>query len=104
ERSTETKEFSVPRGSADLPDLKLRNVTGQASLPEGTDVEDLIELTHLHEPAILYTLSERYDAEQIYTYTGPILLAVNPFRAVSLYSSERLQRYQADGQAKYADP
>jgi len=88
----------------ELPDLKLRNVVGQATVPEGTNVEDLINLTHLHEPAILYTLKERYEESHIYTYTGPILLAVNPFWQVPLYSNLILKNYQQDGQLKYSDP
>ena len=43
-------------------------------------VDDLIGLTHLHEPAILHALRLRYDADIIYTNTGPILLAINPFK------------------------
>ena len=43
-------------------------------------VDDLIGLTHLHEPAILHALRLRYDADIIYTSTGPILLAINPFK------------------------
>lgn len=56
----------------------------QASFEEGLGVNDLIVLTHLHEPAILFTLEERYMADIIYTYTGPILLAINPFWRVPL--------------------
>lgn len=47
-------------------------------------MDDLIVLTHLHEPAILYTLHQRYIEDVIYTYTGPILLAINPFWRVPL--------------------
>ena len=56
----------------------------QASIEEGPEVDDLIVLTHLHEPAILYTLHQRYIEDVIYTYTGPILLAINPFWRVPL--------------------
>lgn len=56
----------------------------QASIEEGPEVDDLIVLTHLHEPAILYSLEERYNKDVIYTYTGPILLAINPFWRVPL--------------------
>ena len=56
----------------------------QAGIEEGPAVDDLIVLTHLHEPAILYTLQQRYNEDVIYTYTGPILLAINPFWRVPL--------------------
>ena len=40
------------------------------------DVDDLILLPHLNEPAILEALCARAKAGKIYTATGPILLAV----------------------------
>jgi len=52
-------------------------------------VDDLIGLMHLHEPAILHSLRIRYDKDIIYTNTGPILIAINPFKAMpKLYSKE----------------
>ena len=33
-------------------------------------------------------LQVRYAAEQIYTYVGDILIAVNPFRDMDIYTSE----------------
>ena len=63
--------------------------------------DDLIELTHLHEPAVVHCLRTRYDGGEVYTNTGPILLACNPFRAVAgLYSAEMMRRYwQRQGDA-----
>jgi myosin V len=84
--------------------IKLRNVKGQAGVEEGSAVDDLIVLTHLHEPSILYTLEERYNEDIIYTYTGPILLAINPFWRVPLYSNKILEQYRRDGQSKMYDP
>jgi hypothetical protein len=82
--------------SADHPDVKLRNLPGSlvgggpaapgggaapsAAPPVVGGVHDLIGLTHLHEPAILHALRLRYDADVIYTSTGPILIAINPFQ------------------------
>jgi len=55
---------------------------------------DLIHLTHLHEPALVECLQLRYNFDQIYTYTGPILLALNPFKPVQeLYSDEIMQYF-----------
>ena len=54
-------ESTFASGNAgELLDVKLRNVAGQSPLEEGAGVADLIGLTHLHEPSILYTLRERY--------------------------------------------
>jgi myosin-5 len=62
-------------------------------------VDDLIGLTHLHEPAILHALRLRYDADIIYTSTGPILIAVNPFKSMKyLYSNQTMEEYCAQGE------
>jgi len=56
--------------------------------------DDLIELTHLHEPAVVHCLRTRYEAGEVYTSTGPILLACNPFRTIDgLYSVDAMRRY-----------
>jgi myosin heavy subunit len=56
-------------------------------------VDDLIHLPHLHEPEILHVLSMRFRNNLIYTYTGPILLAVNPFKPLPLYSEVRVRAH-----------
>lgn len=62
-------------------------------------VHDLIGLTHLHEPAILHALRLRYDAGIIYTSTGPILIAINPFQKMTeLYSTEVMEYYRKQGE------
>jgi myosin-5 len=52
---------------------------------DGRD-NDLITLPHLHEPAILHSVSERFFHGKIYTWTGPVLIAVNPFQRLPLYT------------------
>ena len=59
--------------------------------------EDLTELEQLHEPAVVYCLHHRYQNDIIYTYTGKILLALNPFRPLELYGEEVMQRYWQAG-------
>ena len=55
--------------------------------------DDLTQLEQLHEPAVVYCLQRRYEADDIYTYTGKILLALNPFRSLPLYTTEIMRRY-----------
>jgi len=52
-------------------------------------IDDLTQLTHLHEPAVLSSLQNRFDIDKIYTFTGPILIALNPFKMIpGLYDEE----------------
>ncbi|CAD7943476.1 unnamed protein product, partial [Amoebophrya sp. A25] len=44
--------------------------------------DDLCRLICLHEPAILHSLQQRFSRDVIYTATGPILIAVNPFKTL----------------------
>jgi myosin-5 len=61
-------------------------------------VNDLIKLNHLHEPAILHALEERFKKDIIYTATGSILLAVNPFKPLAIYTNT--QQYHTEGKKK----
>ncbi len=55
---------------------------------------DLITLTHLHEPAVVHCLLHRYKEDLIYTATGPVLLALNPFKSIPrLYGESSMKRY-----------
>ena len=66
-----------------------KDAEGNAILPD-----DLITLTHLHEPAVVHCLEHRYKADCIYTATGPVLLALNPFKAIPrLYGEASMKRY-----------
>ena len=38
----------------------------------------------MSEPCLLHTLGSRYPAGEIYTYTGTILIALNPWRSLPL--------------------
>jgi myosin-5 len=91
--SGEQKPFTVPAGASEADDIKLRNVGDGDGVGNNADISDLINLPYLHEPAILHSLSERYKKGSIYTNTGPILIALNPFKRLPLYTNEVLQEY-----------
>jgi hypothetical protein len=46
-----------------------------------SSIKDMTYLSYLNEPEMLECLRRRYAASSIYTSTGPILVAINPFRA-----------------------
>jgi len=43
-------------------------------------IDDMTRLSYLHEPGVLNNLAIRYAKNIIYTYTGNILIAINPFQ------------------------
>uniref|UniRef100_A0A8C1BTZ1 non-specific serine/threonine protein kinase n=3 Tax=Cyprinus carpio carpio TaxID=630221 RepID=A0A8C1BTZ1_CYPCA len=57
------------------------------------DVDDLATLEVLDENTITEQLQRRYAKEQIYTYVGDILIAVNPFHKSELYTPEHSKVY-----------
>ncbi|XP_044146623.1 unconventional myosin-VIIb isoform X2 [Bufo gargarizans] len=57
-------------------------------------VEDMIRLGDLNEAGIVHNLHIRYKENTIYTYTGAILVAVNPYEELPLYDNEQIQLYR----------
>ncbi|RAL43433.1 hypothetical protein DM860_012574 [Cuscuta australis] len=58
-------------------------------------VDDMTKLAYLHEPGVLQNIKSRYDMNEIYTYTGNILIAVNPFRRLPhLYDTHMMAQYK----------
>ncbi|KAI3625171.1 hypothetical protein CBS9595_000532 [Malassezia furfur] len=55
--------------------------------------DDLTSLSHLNEASVLHTILNRYQQRTIYTYSGIVLIAVNPFFSLNLYSPEIIQAY-----------
>jgi len=72
------------------------NALSEAEKAEGKD-DDMITLPHLHEPAILHAIGGRFDEGKIYTWTGPVLIAVNPFERLALYTDKILEVYRQEG-------
>ena len=67
----------------------------QYSLTSDKGLSDMIEIDELNHATILYNLFVRFKTDDIYSYVGPTLLAVNPFKNLSQkYPPELLARYQ----------
>ncbi|KAM0019725.1 putative myosin ATPase [Helianthus debilis subsp. tardiflorus] len=105
--------FQAPDGKWEL--AKIISVTGTESLiafsetkvlkvqsdcllpanPEILDgIDDLIQLSYLSEPSVLYNLQYRYERDMIYSKAGPVLVAINPFKTIPLYGDDYMQAYK----------
>ncbi|XP_073685794.1 myosin-IIIb [Garra rufa] len=56
--------------------------------------EDLANLSELDEKSLLEVLTRRFTQNLIYTYIGDILVAINPFKYLSIYEKEVSERYK----------
>lgn len=81
-----------------LPDGKVLNVKTESLVPANPDildgVDDLMQLSYLNEPSVLYNIQCRYKQDMIYTKAGPVLVAINPFKKVSLYGNDYIEAYK----------
>jgi len=90
------KKVPIKRLKVNLKDysggvLPLQNVDEDGKL---VMVEDMVDLSFLHEAAILYNLKKRHGDGHPYTRTGDIVIAVNPYQWIhDLYSDETRALY-----------
>ncbi|CAL1568116.1 unnamed protein product [Knipowitschia caucasica] len=55
---------------------------------------DLTALSYLHEPAVLHNLRVRFiESNNIYTYCGIVLVAINPYEQLHVYGEEVIDAY-----------
>ncbi|XP_052276602.1 unconventional myosin-Ie-like isoform X2 [Dreissena polymorpha] len=65
-------------------------------------VDDMVLLQKISESGIVDNLKKRFMEDTIYTYIGPVLVSVNPFKALNIYSEKEVDQYQ--GAAQYENP
>ncbi|XP_033245646.1 myosin-VIIa isoform X5 [Drosophila miranda] len=66
-------------------------------------VADMTTMTEIDETGINHNLSLRYCSDIIYTYTGSILIAVNPYKSINIYNKEYVHKYHGRKMG-YSDP
>ncbi|EGN96017.1 hypothetical protein SERLA73DRAFT_170458 [Serpula lacrymans var. lacrymans S7.3] len=92
-------DFLDERGKELTINTTLKNIKDGKGLPPLRNpplletADDLATLSHLNEPSVLHTIRNRYAQHSIYTYSGIVLIAVNPFQRVTLYGPEIIQAY-----------
>uniref|UniRef100_A0A672JRR8 Osteoclast-stimulating factor 1 n=1 Tax=Salarias fasciatus TaxID=181472 RepID=A0A672JRR8_SALFA len=65
-------------------------------------VDDMVLLSKITEDAIVENLKKRYMDDYIFTYIGPVLISVNPFKQMPYFTEREIELYQ--GAAQYENP
>uniref|UniRef100_A0A671Y665 Osteoclast-stimulating factor 1 n=1 Tax=Sparus aurata TaxID=8175 RepID=A0A671Y665_SPAAU len=65
-------------------------------------VDDMVLLSKINEDAIVDNLKKRYMDDYIFTYIGPVLISVNPFKQMPYFGEKEVEMYQ--GAAQYENP
>ncbi|XP_061647906.1 unconventional myosin-Ib isoform X3 [Phyllopteryx taeniolatus] len=57
-------------------------------------VGDMVLLEPLSEDSFLENLRKRFDHNEIYTYIGSVVISMNPYRSLPIYSPEKVEEYR----------
>uniref|UniRef100_A0A8D0UXR2 Myosin IB n=2 Tax=Sus scrofa TaxID=9823 RepID=A0A8D0UXR2_PIG len=57
-------------------------------------VGDMVLLEPLNEETVINNLKKRFDHSEIYTYIGSVVISVNPYRSLPIYSPEKVEDYR----------
>ncbi|XP_038897457.1 myosin-11 isoform X2 [Benincasa hispida] len=75
--------------------VKMSNLYPRDAESPTTGIDDMTRMSYLNEPGLLHNLAIRYAINEIYTYTGNILIAINPFQSISsLYDAHVMEQYK----------
>ncbi|XP_059727716.1 unconventional myosin-Ia isoform X1 [Haemorhous mexicanus] len=66
---------------------------GTSSL-DAEAVADLVLLDPLTEESLVQTLRERFRRSDIYTYIGNVVISVNPYQSLPIYTPEKVEEYR----------
>ncbi|KAM6964624.1 LOW QUALITY PROTEIN: unconventional myosin-XVB [Tautogolabrus adspersus] len=69
-------------------------ISGGQRAVEVDEVEDLSQLEEVCESSVLLNLKKRFQRDCIYTYIGNMLLSINPFKPLNIYTEELRLKYQ----------
>ncbi|XP_075446830.1 unconventional myosin-XVI isoform X2 [Ascaphus truei] len=86
------RQYSQDNGSekVTVSSAKLEQIKLMPPAPN----DDLATLSELTDSSLLYEIQKRFNNNQIYTYIGNILLLVNPYKELPIYSALVPQLYR----------
>eukprot|EP00013_Stygamoeba_regulata_P028858 CAMPEP_0177646796 /NCGR_PEP_ID=MMETSP0447-20121125/9957_1 /TAXON_ID=0 /ORGANISM="Stygamoeba regulata, Strain BSH-02190019" /LENGTH=1048 /DNA_ID=CAMNT_0019149337 /DNA_START=284 /DNA_END=3426 /DNA_ORIENTATION=- len=73
-------------------EIERKKKTGKNVAKQGVD--DLVMLPKVEEAALVENLRKRYENDLIYTNIGPVLISVNPFKKLNIFTDEYIEVYK----------
>jgi myosin heavy subunit len=70
-----------------------RRLLQRSPILNNNGVPNMDDLATLHEASILHNIELRFRMDRIYTNSGPILIAMNPFKWLPIYGEEIIKSY-----------
>jgi myosin heavy subunit len=73
------------------------NLTLDFSHTANKGLADMVDIDELNHATLMQNLHARYMKDEIYTYVGPIILAMNPFKSLDkkLYAESQFELYKS---------
>ncbi|XP_048165207.1 unconventional myosin-Ib isoform X7 [Corvus hawaiiensis] len=57
-------------------------------------VGDMVLLEPLNEDSFINNLKKRFDHNEVYTYIGSVVISINPYRSLPIYTPEKVEEYR----------
>ncbi|RPA88007.1 hypothetical protein BJ508DRAFT_409927 [Ascobolus immersus RN42] len=73
---------------------KVKKAVFETTKKKEVGVSDLTLISKISNEAINENLKKRFENREIYTYIGHVLISVNPFRDLGIYTDEVLESYK----------
>ncbi|KAI5282668.1 class II myosin, partial [Ascosphaera aggregata] len=81
---------------------QVKKAAFETSKKKEVGVSDLTLLSKVSNEAINDNLKKRFEAGEIYTYIGHVLVSVNPFRDLGIYTDKVLESYRGKNRLEVA--
>lgn len=87
-----------------LPSGEVYKMTDARRVTDNDDegVDDILKLRDFSEMSLIHTLRIRYYKDEVYTFVGPILVSLNPYKRMKdSYSAKTMESYHGQKQVRY---
>ena len=84
-----------------LPNGEVYKMSNASRVTDNDDegVDDILKLRDFSEMSLVHTLRVRYYKDEVYTFVGPILISLNPYKRIKdIYTTKTMEAYHGQKQ------